>query len=135
MSSPHRHPPLIAGGDIRPCRFIKQSTAADNTALEADANERTIGISGESTAQAPYGTVTLHASTEYPTVEYNTIGEEALLELGSGGATRGDLLTPDADGKGVSNTTDKRWYGARALESGLEGEKIRVLIDHGYNAV
>jgi hypothetical protein len=53
--------------------------------------------------------------------------DECLLELG-GTVTQGDLLKSDADGKGVVGTPGTDKCGARALQSGVAGEKIRVVV-------
>ena len=123
---------LIAGGDVRPARFVKLSTAADFTVLEADANERTYGISIDAYQDAPIPSNTNgYAASAGQSLRMYGIGDECTLTLGSGGATRGDKLKSDADGKGVAAATTgatMQWVGAEALESGLEGEKIKVRI-------
>ena len=55
---PHNNvsPQLIAGGNISPSTFVKLSTAADNTALQAGANM----------ASRPYVTMEPPESTEPP---------------------------------------------------------------------
>ncbi len=130
---PNTPPRLVAGGDIRPCRFVKMSTAADDRGLECDANELPIGISYENGKYPPLNdlvTTNNHAAAGDPIGLYGD-GDQCLLELGSGGATRGGRLKSDADGKGVAIATTGTTiqnYGAIALESGSEGEKIRVFI-------
>ncbi len=52
-------------------------------------------------------------------------GDDCLLTLGVGGATAGDLLKSDANGAGVTASTGNK-AGARALQTGAAGEKIRV---------
>lgn len=126
---------FMANGNIRPSRFVKQDTTANFKVLEADANERTIGVSNEATREAPISGSSTYAAIAGQELGVYGPGDECYLEIGSGGCVAGDLLTPDADGKGVINTTDKRWYGARALETASENEFAKVLIEHGYNAV
>lgn len=121
----------IAGGDINPARFVKLSTAADFTVLEADANEQTYGISVDAAQAAPISGASTLAASAGKSLRVYGLGEECTLELGSGGATRGDNLKSDADGKGVgaaTTGTTVQWIGAQALESGLEGEKIKVRV-------
>lgn len=121
----------VAGGDIRTCRFIKLSTAADHRLLEADANEQTIGISSQAAQDAPIPGASANAAESGDSFRYHTEGEVALLEIGSGGVTRGAQIKSDADGKGVlaaTTGTTTQWVGAMALESAAEGEKCRVLI-------
>ena len=124
-------PKLVAGGDIRPSRFFKLSGSADKTILEADANERTLGISTDATRDAPQtGSSALAAASGEP-MAVNMPGVVCKLQLGSGGATRGNMLKADADGKGVESATTGttlQWVGAIALESGSEDELIDVLV-------
>jgi hypothetical protein len=122
-----------AGGTIRPSRFVKLDTAADFSVLECDANERVIGVAQTGLRDAPglNGAGTDAASTGEEVMVVHP-GQVAPLELGSGGATAGDMLKADADGKGVvqSNGTTTQWIGAIAEESGSEGDVIsaRVVI-------
>lgn len=128
---PFEMPPLVAGGDIRPCRFVKISTAADFTVLEADANEEVFGISTNATQDAPIPNADGDAAEAGDQVHVNQPGTFALLELGSGGVTRGGWLKSDADGKGVAVATTgatAQFYGAKALESGSEGEFVKVIV-------
>lgn len=121
----------IAGGDINPARFVKLSTAADFTVLEADSNERPYGISVDAAQAAPISGASTLAASAGKSLRVYGIGEECTLTLGSGGATRGGMLVSDADGKGVaaaSTGTTVQWVGAEALESGLENEKIKVRV-------
>jgi hypothetical protein len=122
-----------AGGDIRPARFVKLSTAADNTVLEADANEVTFGISSEATQDAPLpGASALAAAADDP-LAIHPIGSVCLLEIGTGGVTRGAYIKSDADGKGVLAATTgatAQSVGAVALESASENEFCRVLVLH-----
>lgn len=129
------YPQMAAGGDIRPHRFVKVSTAANNTLLEADAGEFVIGVSQEGTKEAPglNGASTLAAAAGDQMMFYPP-GTDPLLEIGSGGATPGAHLKSDADGKGVITTTDKDAYGAIALEAAAAGELCRVLVMPGYKA-
>jgi hypothetical protein len=124
--------PALAGGQIRPSRFVKPSTAADNTLLEADANEMAVGISSEATRDAPIdGASGDAATTGDGNMMYYTEGMVALLEIGSGGVTHGAQVKSDTDGKGVLAATTgatMQWCSAIALESALEGESARVLI-------
>lgn len=129
---PLANPALVAGGDIRPCRFVKFDTSADFTGLEANANERTIGISGRGTRSAPLNDINptaLHASAG-EAVQLFGEGEETLLEL-AGSVTAGARLKPDTDGKGVAAATTgatEQNVGAIALEDGASGGLIRVQV-------
>lgn len=120
-------PALVAGGDIRPSRFIKISTAANQTALESDAGELSVGVSGEGTQDAPQSGSDGDAAEAGDHFMYHPIGDEALIETGSGGCGAGAHLTPDADGKAVI-ATQGDYVGALALEAASAGEKVRALL-------
>jgi hypothetical protein len=124
---------MVAGGDIRPARFIKVSTAADYTCLEADANEAVIGISTNATRDAPIPNADTDAAEAGDDLHYNPIGSVCDLEL-AGTVARGDEIKSDADGKGVvraTTGTTLQNFGAIALESGVSGEFIKVLVVRG----
>jgi hypothetical protein len=123
--------PAIAGGQIRPSRFVKISTAADHTLLEADANEMAVGISAPGTRDAPLDGASGDIASTGDQFEYSPEGTVCLLEIGTGGVTRGAEIKSDADGKGVlalTSGTTNQWVGAIALESAVETEFARVLV-------
>ena|ERR1700752_5024045 len=121
----------LAGGDIYPCRFVKQSAAADHNFLQAGANEPVIGISQVGTNTAPIPNVTSDkAATAGQQLRIHSEPEECLLELG-GTVVAGDRLKADADGKGVaiaSSGTTPQNCGAVAQQGGDSGNKIMVTI-------
>jgi len=121
----------ISGGTIRPSRFVKLSTAADQTFLEADANEQTIGVAQDWQRDAPIDGADPDAAESGDPLSINPIGSVCLLQIGSGGVTRGDELKSDADGKGVTRATTGttvQWVGAIALESAVEDELAKVMV-------
>lgn len=124
--------PAIAGGTIRRSRFIKLSSAADNTVLEADANEPVIGIAHEGPKAAPVdGASDEIIAVAGDPITYYPEGSYAPLEIGTGGITRGAEIKADDDGKGVAAATTgatKQWVGAQAPASANEGEILNVLI-------
>lgn len=128
---PNVVPQLKAGGDVYPSRFVKMSAAADFTLLQADANAEVIGIAQEGSKQPPLSdliTGTPKAAESGDALHIYTEGDVCLLECG-GNVTRGGLLKPDADGKGVAIGTTETTienYGAIALQNGAAGEKILV---------
>lgn len=126
---------LKASGTIRTSRFIKHDTTENASALEADAAEVTIGISSEGAQDAPIPGASANAAEDGDSFMYHPQGQEALLELGTGGCTAGDRLKSDADGKGVTTTTDTDWYGALAYETAVAGDKARVLVQGGFVSV
>lgn len=125
---------FTAGGTIRRARFVKLSTAANNTVLEADANERIWGISQMGGRVAPIPSVTDDPPNAAITGEQVGVyfpGEMTLLEIGSGGCEAGDYLKSDGDGKGVALAETsglKEEVGAIALETALEGALASVQV-------
>ena len=116
-------PALIAGGTIAPFRFVKVSTAADDTGLQAAENNSTIlGVSDGST-NGP--TSANHAVSGDP---INLQGGDVVLVQCSGNITRGALVESDANGKAqtATTTTGARFHGYVALQSGADGLIIRV---------
>lgn len=141
MADRNQSPQLVAGGTITTHSFVKLSTAADNTALQAGDNEQVIGIaqvgpkeppglSGASTAAAAAG----------DHIQIFGLGDICLLRAGSGGWTRADNLKSDSNGDGVpiatSGTTQQN-IGAVALTSTAEGEYglVQIMISKTYPAL
>lgn len=124
---------LKATGNVSPCRFVKIDTTSDGDCAQASTNERTIGIAQDGTRNAP-GTA---ADDGFLAVSGETVpiygpGRICLLELGSGGATRGGRLKSDNTGKGVASATTGttvQEVGAVALQSGAAGVKILVRVE------
>lgn len=128
-------PHLIAGGDIRPFRFVKMDGTDAHEGKEADANERVVGICGGGTNYPPLSDIVvtpLHASEGQHVRLYGN-GEQTLLELGDT-VTPFQRLKSDADGKGVpiaTTGTTIQHFGAIALEGGSAGERIEVQVQIG----
>lgn len=126
--------PLVAGGTIVRGRFIKLSTAADNTALQAGANAMVHGIAEMAPRDAPIDgadATTIAAATNSDPVPYIPEGNVCLLEIGTGGVTRGAEIKSDSDGTGILAATTgatKQWVGAIALETASAGEFARVQV-------
>ena len=90
-----------AGGTINPSRFVKISTAADMTLLQAGANDFVCGVSMENTRDAPLdGASTVLADSGDP-CEYYGEGRIAPVTVGSGGVTAGADVKSDASGQAV----------------------------------
>jgi len=96
----------VADGTIHVCRFVKPSSSTDFRVEEADSNELTLGISQESGRYAPIPTVTadpVEAAIVDEQLNVFTDPEQVvMLEIGTGGITRGAEIVSDADGKGVA---------------------------------
>ena len=122
---------FACGGTIEPARFVKRSTAADFTVLQADADSFPCGISQRWAAVAPLSGAASAAGISGDMIQVHQPGmsgeghDSTVWLLLGGTVTRGSLLMPDADGKGIAATTGK-YYGALADESGVSGEYIRV---------
>lgn len=106
-----------AGAAIAGYRFVKPSGSNDNEVIQAAAATDSIcGISDALGADSG-GRCDVHFSGQPE------------LELG-GSVSAGDLLTSDADGKGVEAASGKR-YGAMALVDGVDGDIIPVQSCYG----
>ncbi len=138
------NPPVLAGGNIVRASFIALQTGntlGDMQVLQANTNSGIFGVAVDATQYAPLvlgppssnsnDVNAAHANEELP---YYGPGETCLLTLGTGGATRNDILVSDANGLGItaltgSGQTQIQWVGARALESGAAAEKIRARVE------
>lgn len=128
---PNTAPHFKASGTIRPARFVKIS--GSNTCAESDANEKVIGVSMLGTNQPPLEDLVTnaYAAESGDSLEIHGDGDICYLELGSGGATAGQDLKSDADGKGVAAATTGttiQQIGATALETASAGELCRVQV-------
>ena len=124
-----------AGADVYACRFVKLSTSDVGAVIQgAAAADVCVGVSAQENfypPSTPGATADLHAPSGY-SCRFFPIGNEAVLELGTGGCTVGDTLCSDANGKGVvsSATAGKTFY-AQALETGVAGDRVRVMVYPG----
>jgi hypothetical protein len=126
-------PNLIAGGNINPASFVKISTAADNTALQAAAaTDLLIGVAQEGTHDAPGLTgSSAYAATAGKPIQIYGVGDTCLLVLGTGGCTAGQFLTSDASGNGVA-AASTNIVGAMSLEAGVAAAKVRVVVTQPF---
>lgn len=130
-------PNYVAGGNILPSRFVKVSTAADNTVLQStdgagSAGDRVCGVSQEGGREPPLPSVTtMYAGQAGDNILVYGNTQTCLLTIGSGGCTRGDRLKSDANGKGITASTAGNNYGAIALRSALENELVEVEVQIG----
>lgn len=123
-----------AGGTIAPCRFIKQSTAANNTVLQsAGATTPIVGVSAEGTELTPLAGAAANAATVGNPCKYNPIGSCPLIEVGSGGITAGANVISDGSGKAilaVLTGTTKQYIGGIAQETASAGEFARITVQN-----
>lgn len=117
----------IAGGVIRPCRFVKWS--ADGTVVEAvDGAAPIIGISEQ------VGVTQADLDAGRNRIDVIRAGL-AYLDIG-GNVSRGDWLRADANGKGVAaalSAAATMHIGARAEVAAVSGDQIMVQV--GGNVV
>ncbi len=98
MSSNEATPQLTAEGTIRPFRGVKIGTA-DNSGLEADANEECVGIS-DGSAKA------FDDAAHADDLDIIHLQPGRIKEMEGGGAVSpGGRIKTDADGKGVAVST------------------------------
>lgn len=115
---------VAAGGNINPSVFVKLDTSNDNSVVQASAaSDFVIGVSTPST-KAFNGTV---AAASGDPINVFGLGDVCLLLCGSGGWTRGDSLTSDANGAGVTASSGNI-IGAKALESTAYQAFGRVMV-------
>jgi hypothetical protein len=118
-----------ANGTIAPCRFVVIDTTADERVIQASAaTTELVGISQEGQKRTPglAGSDTTIAAEAGDSLRVHGLGNDCLLTLG-GTVTRGDLLTSDANGQGITASAGN-FVGAIALQSGTSGVKIRVQV-------
>lgn len=116
-------------GNIYPCRFVVLQS--DNTVQAAGANGDIWGIADKYTRNYPLegrggdDPAYIGISGD-PAINIFGFGaDECLLELG-GTVTIGQLIKSGAAGVGVAATSDADKVGARAEQSGVSGQRIRV---------
>jgi hypothetical protein len=116
-------PALIAGGTILPYRFVKPSTSADDTGLQAAGiTTPVLGVSDGSTKAFNSAN---HAETGDPITLQG--GDVVLVEAG-GNITRGAMVESDSDGKAItqSSTSGLNYNGYVSLQSAASGTIIRI---------
>ncbi len=124
---------VVAGGNISPNCFVKLSTTADRTVLMAGAGDRIFGVSQQFHRFPPWeglddGYIAIaNESCSVWTMDTNT---EALVQCG-GTVTQGDYVKSDGSGHAVTAGSDGDEFGGQALESGVSGTLIKVLLKSG----
>jgi len=124
---------FIAGGTIRPSRFVKMS--GDSTVSECDAGDPPIGISQEWSRDVPRSDIAtsgVNAALVNEPVRVYGEADICLLELGDTVAVT-DVLQSDADGRGIPVAAATDESGAIPLEAGVVGDKIRVQVNIDVN--
>lgn len=126
-------PSFIAGGNISPSRFVKGEAGTSNTILQCGLNDRAIGVSHESTLEAPIPSASAYAAIDTTTVQVYGLGEVCEV-TGAATIAAFDYLKPDADGKAIVAVPGDA-YSAIALVDAASGEKVKVVIREGVVAV
>lgn len=122
--------PGLAGGDIRPCRFIEQQIGVNNSFIECNANGIPAGISQSGPkGNQIVGSTTLCAEDGDQFGYFAPGCANVMLEIASA-VEAGDRLVPDADGKGIpaSHATGTVTIGAMAQQNGVAGDFIPVRV-------
>ncbi len=132
MANRNQSPLLTAGGDITTSSFIKLSTVAGHTALQAGANEQIIGISQVGPKEPPgvSGSSAL-AAQDGDQLQIFGLGDICDLRAGTGGWAAGALLKSDGNGNGVpaaATGTTVQNIGAMAMTAAAAGELAQVQI-------
>jgi hypothetical protein len=107
----------MAEAAIAGYRFVKPGAADGGLLQSALATNKITGISTQAGGA-------LGDQTDY------IVSGEAELQLG-GAVTRGDRLTSDANGKGVTTVTAGDILGAIALANGVADDIIPVIVIYG----
>lgn len=116
----------VANGNIGPSRFVKLDTTAPGKVLEATTNDKMCGISQAGTRRAPQtGIDDGYAAIAGENIQVFEPGDVCWVEAG-GTIAIDDRLEATTDGKAVTTTTDNDWVGAKALQSGVSGQLIKV---------
>jgi hypothetical protein len=109
---------------------VTLSAAANFTAKQSVVGEKPLGVSQEWSRLTPLPGAATYAAADGNEVSVYSLGQVCYLTCGTASITRGAQLKPDALGKAqVAVSTNA--YGALALESGVAGSLIRVVIREG----
>ena len=132
----------VAQATIYPCRFVSAYPSTGNTASfevieDVVAAQNIVGVSQEGTDFFPTSDTDHYVGANYAAVagenvKVFSVGEQCLIELG-GTVNAGDWIKANAttDGKGIQaplGTSGQQSVGGIALQYGVSGEKIRMLV-------
>lgn len=118
---------MTASATVEPGRFVIVSGAG--TVAHAGANGDAIGISQESARRFDDAS---HADAGESVAIHSIVGSKAFLDLGGTVAAGGEIKS-DASGQGVAAATTGttiQKVRAKALEAGVDGDRIAVEIVH-----
>ena len=137
----------VAYSTIYPCRFVSMHPSAGNTDSfkvieDIVAAQNIVGVSQEGTTGFPMNatndmgvTAPTAAALAGQNIKVFGVGEQCLIEL-AGTVNAGDAIKANAttDGKGVVATlatASQQFIGGIAMQYGVSGEKIRMLVMPG----
>jgi len=122
---------MRANGTVYPSRFVAIDASDNNSVLQANAGQRTFGVSSEGGREAPVPSLsTVYAAIAGDDLQVYSMGQTCLLELGAA-CLAGYRLKPDSNGKGVpiaGTPAIIEFFGAEALEAGSAGDFVKVLV-------
>jgi hypothetical protein len=130
---------LQAGGNITPKSIVRLSASAgDNVVIQAAAaTAPLLGIAGQGTRYAEITGLALndgYAAVQGQNVLVFRVGECAPVIAGAGGLNAGDLVTSDANGNGVTATTDGQFTVGTSLQTVPQGAAAEIQIQPGQRA-
>ena len=119
----------VADGNITPFTFVKLSTTVQGRVVQAASHtDKLFGVSQPGTRNP---SSSLFNDDGFAAIQGENVGifgppqVGVMLKLG-GTVTRGDQLTSDGSGQGITTTTTADWVGAIALDSGVANDIIPV---------
>lgn len=128
-------PGKTANGNISPRRFLTSVTGSGNANKVVQASAATamiVGISANTTRFPPGSPADDgYCAVSGEPVPYHGIGHICDLDIGGTVSNAGVFLSADSSGKGVSTALadgTEQFYGALALETGVDGDTIRVYV-------
>lgn len=123
---------LIAGGNVRPKRFVRIS--GENTVTEATGAQPIFGVSGQYTRNIPYGALDdgFHAIATEPCRVFLP-GEVCGIVVGAA-VTAGDRVKADGSGRAIPVSANNDQYGGIALQTAsIAGAEIEIMIQPGVH--
>lgn len=127
---------VVAGGNIRPSRIVKISTAADNTVLEGtSATTRNIGVAQQGTRNPPG----LASDDGFAAIAGENIGVygpgSGMVPVQLGGTVAaGDALTADSNGLAIATTTEGDQIIGFSFQAGVANDIVSLVMCVGLYA-
>lgn len=126
---PLENPSYVFGEDCATSLIVKQSSAADHTALKCGFGEQPIGVATEGSREAPIPGVTPYAALSGEPARIYGPGETCEVQVGSGVVvTAGKDVMADANSK-ARRAIHGMWSLGRAEKTVTGPARARVFID------